>query len=54
MSGGTAMAHAADADTMRLGGWRDLKSLKRCYEHATQERMVAALESRREVRHVAH
>lgn len=49
----TSLAHAADKDVMRLGGWRDIKALKYVYQHATREGMIQALESRREVHDVA-
>jgi hypothetical protein len=35
-----------------LGGWKDTRSLKACYQHADNVSMVQALESRRELREV--
>jgi integrase len=46
----TELKHAPDKDVMELLGWKDLQSLKACYQHADPETMLVALESRRELR----
>lgn len=46
----TELKHAPDRDVMELLGWKDLQSLKACYQHPDPETMLLALESRRELR----
>ncbi|CAN5242172.1 hypothetical protein BH18GEM1_BH18GEM1_08280 [soil metagenome] len=46
----TGMKHAPDKDAMALGGWKDPRAFKTCYQHADPEGMLLALESRRELR----
>ncbi len=44
------LRHHSDVDVMELGGWRDLRTLKRCYQAADTDGMIAALEDRRRLR----
>jgi integrase len=48
----TELKGQSDKDVMELLGWTDLRSLKSAYQHADPATMLAALESRRELREV--
>jgi hypothetical protein len=39
----TARKHMPDVDVAAAGGWSDLSSLKRCYQHADEATMFAVV-----------